>query len=123
MVYILLTFWVISAILAIRSRKILGMIVYLGIFSIISSVSFLLLGAPDVAMAEAAVSTFSTIFLIICFEKYFILVTYVTNEPPPGKKLAAIIKKHVLPLGFSALLLALFIYFIPDSPINTYVKD
>ena len=123
MIYVLLSFWAISAVLAVRERKILGMIVFLGIFSTISAVCFLVFGAPDVAMAEAAVSTFSTIFLIICFEKYFVLVTYVTNEPPPGKKLLAVLKKRILPLCFSAFLLALFIYFIPSYPINTYVKD
>ena len=123
MIYVLLSFWIISAVLAVRARKILGMIVYLGAFSIISSVCFLILGAPDVAMAEAAVSTFSTIFLIICFEKYFSLVIYATDVPPPGKKLSAAMKKTVLPLCFTIVLLALFIYFIPDSPINTYVKD
>ena len=99
------------------------MIVYLGIFSAISAVCFLVFGAPDVAMAEAAVSTFSTVFLIICFEKYFSLVTYVTRAPSPGKKLAAVAKRNLPPLFFSLFLLALFLYFKPDSPFNTYAKE
>ncbi|MCL2058709.1 MAG: DUF4040 domain-containing protein [Oscillospiraceae bacterium] len=82
MIYVLLLLWVMGAILAIRARKIFRMIVYLGVFSMISAICFLMLGAPDVAMAEAAVSTFSTIFLIICFEKYFVLVSNAASSAP-----------------------------------------
>jgi len=123
MIYVFLTLWVVSAVMAIRAQKIVQIIVYLGVFSTICALCYLVLGAPDVAMAEAAVSSFSTIFLIICFEKYFSLVTYMTDAPPPGKKLAFNLKKYILPLCFTLLLLALFIYFIPDVPVNTYVKD
>ena len=123
MIYVLLSFWLISAVLAIRVRKILGMIIFLGIFSTISAVCFLMLGAPDVAMAEASVSTFSTIFLIICFEKYFSLVTYTSDVPPVGQKLLTLLKKLILPLCFTVFLFALFVYFIPGNAVNTYVKD
>jgi len=47
------------------------MIIYFGIFSLIVSVGYLLLGAPDVAMAEAVTSAFSTIFFIVCIERYY----------------------------------------------------
>ena len=123
MIYVLLTFWIVSAVLAVRARKILAMIISLGIFSTFSSVSFLMLGSPDVAMAEAAVSTFSTILLLICFEKYFSLVTYVTYEPPQGKVFGAWMKKRILPITFTLTLLALFIYFIPHSDASPYLKD
>ena len=109
--------------MSIRAQRILQIIVYLGIFSTICSVLFFMFGAPDVAMAEASVSSFSTIFLIICFEKYFSLVIYTTDDPPAGKRLVAWIKNNLLPIGFTVALLALFIYFIPDSPVSTYVKD
>ncbi|MCL2045114.1 MAG: DUF4040 domain-containing protein [Oscillospiraceae bacterium] len=123
MIYVLLAFWVISAILAINEKKILGMIVYLGVFSMISAVCFLLLGAPDVAMAEAAVSTFSTVFLIICFEKYFSLVTTVNYEPPQENPIIAKLKKRGVAVAFTLVICALFIFFIPNSPANTFVKD
>ena len=124
MIYAFLLLWIGVAVLAMRERKILGMIIYLGIFSTISSVCFLLFGAPDVAMAEAAVSTFSTVFLIICFEKYFSLAT--THEGAvleQGNRFVEIFKKRWVALLFTILLFGLFVYFIPDTPEKIYVKD
>ena len=122
MIYALLSLWIIAAVLALRAKRIVEIIVYLGIFSATCSVSFLLFGAPDVAMAEAAVSSFSTVFLITCFEKYFSLVKYTTSDPHK-KTFSQKITKYVLPLCFTLFLLALFVYFIPDIEINTHVKD
>ena len=177
--YFLLGLWLVCAILAVGERKILGMIVYLGVFSTISSVCFLLFGAPDVAMAEAAVSTFSTVFLIICFEQYFKQVNDPTqtannqvqtannpaqpsnkpaqtandkaqpsnkpvqplnkpvqtandkaqpaNKPnqknPSNRKILQTIKNRGVALVFVLFLFGLFIYFVPDTKANTYVKD
>jgi len=123
MIYVLLIFWIISAILAISARKLIRIIVYLAIFSTISAVCFFILGAPDVAMAEVAVSSFSTVFLIVCFEKYFTLVTEVSEEPPKHVGFKKKMKKFALPTCFTLFLAALFIYFIPEGEVNTYLRD
>jgi multicomponent Na+:H+ antiporter subunit B len=71
MINILLLFWIISAVLTLQTQRLVRIVVYLGIFSAISAICFFALGAPDVAMAEVAISSFMTVFLIVCFEKYF----------------------------------------------------
>ena len=122
MIYAMLSLWIISAIMVVRASKIVQIIIYLGIFSALCAVCFMMFGAPDVAMAEAAVSSFSTIFLIICFEKYFSLVKHETEESKKNK-LALTLKSHVLPLCFTLFLIALFVLSIPDIAVNTNVKD
>jgi len=89
----------------------------LGIFSLISSACFLLFAAPDVAMAEAAVSIFSTIIFIVCFEKYY----SVADETAAAPKIPKI--KSLAPLCFTVVLAALFILAIPENPPNTYLKE
>ena len=169
MIYVLLLFWVISAILTIKTQRLVRIVVYLGVFSAISAACFFALGAPDVAMAEVAVSAFLTIFLIICFEKYFSLVA---NAPTSENKntataateakageimeLAAasadtgkigdviaenlpsainaatstakadnsgILKRVVFPVCFTVFLLVLFMFNMPDSAANTFLRD
>jgi len=168
LIYVLLLFWVISAILTIRTQRLVRLVVYLGVFSAISAACFFALGAPDVAMAEVAISAFLTIFLIICFEKYFSLVAdtstsenkntevattaakageivelavaavaegtgkadEIIEETSPAELAATaradnsgIIKRIVFPVCFTAFLLALFIFNMPDSPANTFLRD
>jgi len=127
MIYVFLSIWVISAILCIHDRHPIRIVIYLGIFSTISAVCFFILGAPDVAMAEIAVSSFATIFLIISFEKYFSIVSEShsgsTSGSPRMEKAIKRVKKLALPVCFSILLFALFIYFIPDAAANTYLRN
>jgi multicomponent Na+:H+ antiporter subunit B len=123
MIYVLLVFWIVSAVLAIKAQRLVRIIVYLAIFSTISAVCFFVLGAPDVAMAEVAVSSFSTVFLIVCFEKYFTLVSEVTPEAPAQRRFWARVRKFLFPVCFTAALTALFIYFIPEGAASTYLKD
>jgi multicomponent Na+:H+ antiporter subunit B len=118
MIYVFLIFWLVSAVLVITEKKITRLIICLSVFSLVSSICFLLLAAPDVAMAEAVVSAFSTVIFIICFEKYYQLAD-IPHEKP---KASAIVKK-ILPVIFTVSLAALFILFIPDAPVNTYLKD
>jgi multicomponent Na+:H+ antiporter subunit B len=123
MIYALLFFWVVSALLTIGTQRLVRLVIYLAIFSTISAACFFVLGAPDVAMAEIAISSFSTIFLIVCFEKYFALVADTATRPPvPGKRLLRLVKT-ALPVCFTVFLIALFIYFLPEGPANTYLKD
>jgi uncharacterized MnhB-related membrane protein len=55
---------VIAAVMAVRGRRSLGIsILAAGLTSLLASVMFLLLGAPDVAMTEAAIGSGLTTFL------------------------------------------------------------
>ena len=121
MIQIFLSFWILSALLLVREQKIVRIIIYLNIFSLVTSVCFLLFAAPDVAMAEASISTFATIFFIVCFEKYYGFKADASNSSPITH--AASVKKHIIPLGFTIFLFFLFICFIPDSAASTYLKD
>ena len=121
MIRIFLIFWLVSAIFIVRERKSVRLIIYLGIFSLISSLCFLLFGAPDVAMAEAVISAFSTIVFIVSFEKYYSLVD--APAAPRKKTGAKSIKKWLPPAAFTALLAGLFIWFIPNGAVNTTLKD
>jgi multicomponent Na+:H+ antiporter subunit B len=77
----------------------------------------LLFGAPDVAMAEAVVSTLSTVIFIVSFEKYYSL-----SDSAMGKKAVGMLK-HILAVIFSVFLFALFIWFIPGDEANPFLKD
>jgi multicomponent Na+:H+ antiporter subunit B len=123
MIYVLLFFWIVSALLTVQTQRLVRIVIYLAIFSTVSAVCFFMLGAPDVAMAEIAVSSFSTIFLIVCFEKYFTLVTDDVAQPPATSKLFAKLKKTVFPVCFTVFLLVLFVYFIPEGTANVYLKE
>jgi multicomponent Na+:H+ antiporter subunit B len=123
MIYVLLFFWIVSALLTTQTQRLVRIVIYLSIFSTISAVCFFVLGAPDVAMAEIAISSFSTIFLIVCFEKYFVLVADASAQPPAPDRLAVKLKKIAFPACFTVFLLAMFIYFIPEGTANAYLKD
>jgi len=121
MIYVLFSLWIVSALLIIYEQRIVRIIVLFCIFSLISSVCYLLLGAPDVAMAEIAIGSFITVFFIICFEKYYGFVSG-TPKTSSNTKRSASIRKSILPLCFAIFLFVLFIRFIPDTAANTYLK-
>ena len=123
MIYAMLVFWIITALLILREKVVLRIIIYFGVFSLITAINFFLLGSPDVAMAEAAISAFAAIFFIICFEKYYDLRVDETDDKEQAKQKKSILKNYLLPAGFTVFLCALFIYFLPDTTINTYLKD
>ena len=117
MIYIMLFFWFLSAIFVIKERKIVRLIIYLGIFASVSAGCFLLFGAPDVAMAEIIICAFSTIVFIVCFEKYYDLAY------SPSVKKKSVFMSYIAPICFTALLAGLFIRFIPDAAYNDYLKN
>jgi len=118
MIYVLLFFWVISALLVIHERIIARIIIYYAIFSTITSLCFLLFAAPDVAIAEAVVSTLATIIFIVSFEKYDDII-----DMPKNKKRTSHIKEYIFSALFCIMLFILFIQFIPDITANSYLKD
>jgi len=125
MIEVLLVFWILSALFIIRENRVIRIFVYFGISSLITSVCYLLLGSPDVAMAEAAVSAFTTVFFIVCFEKYYNFAA--SNETAPPKisfaKRLKIMAKYAPHALFCVLLFALFVVHIPTAEPNTYLRD
>ena len=115
--------WIISAVLIIFEHRIVRMILFFNVFSLLSAAGFLLLGSPDVAMAEAAISSFVTIFFLSCFEKYS---NFDSAEQTftgfTAKKAWIWLKKSILPLGFIAIIGTLFFLAIPTDAPNTYLK-
>ena len=119
----LLVIWVLCCVLILFERRIYRNIIYFGIFSLIASLCYLLLGAPDVAMAEAGISVFATIFFIVCIEKSYSRQGGAVREKSESMRRGRWIIKIAVPLVFSAGLFALFVRFMPDIPVNTYLKD
>ena len=116
MVYTLITLWILSALPILFEKRILRMAVHLGIYSLITSIIFLIFGAPDVALAEASVSIFLTILIITCFEKYYNLKDF--NAKIEWIKWG----QYILLAIFTLILFFLFIHFVPISETNTYSK-
>jgi uncharacterized MnhB-related membrane protein len=54
---VLLIFMLILAVLSVVLKNLFGAVVVLSVFSLISCLFFFILGAPDVALTEAAVGT------------------------------------------------------------------
>jgi len=103
--------------------------VYLFIYSLITSLVYLVLGSPDTAMAEAAIGTFTVIFFIVCFEKYEALkvdrVDYSQPEKPPANKQprGVWVKRVIAPLAFTVVLGVLFFYFSPTGEASDHLKS
>ena len=123
MTYPILILSLVCALIIIAEQRVYRMIIYFGIFSLIVSVGYLLLGAPDVAMAEAVTSAFSTIFFIVCIERYYNSErdTGSVNSAQHNKK-----KKRfgwVLPLLLTAAGFVVYLLFIPQGAPADYLKD
>jgi len=124
--------WFISAgLMFIEQRSIIRVFIYFGIFSLVTSICFLLLGAPDVAMAEAAISAFTTVFFVVCFERYYNYrkrgnVDVDTNHNPNPKTLrinAKNLSRHIPSAVLALLLFGLFLAFLPSANANLYLKE
>jgi len=121
----LLVFWIITSIYIVFTSKTYRVMIFFGVFSLITSVIYLFLGAPDVAMAEAGISAFATIFFIVCIEKY-----YARGQGIKMEMAKAVVKKRyfvkiVIPALFCVGLCVLFINFLPtyDNHATTELRD
>ena len=123
MTEILLIFWIISSVFIVFERKIYRIIIYFGIFSLITSVVYLFLGGPDVAMAEAGISAFATIFFLVCIEKYYSDGENREKEKQPAEKQWKRLGGVLPALLFCVALCGLFIYFVPQVTVSTYLKE
>lgn len=122
MLYAILALWVFGAICILRERQNTRMLMYLFIFSLVVSLIYFVLGSPDTAMAEAAISAFTTIFFIVCFEKYEALKV---DGPEPKQKAAqkGRVWRVVAPLLFVAVIGALIFYFSPAGDAIDHLKS
>ena len=127
----LLVAWFASAgLMLLVRRSIIRVFIYFGVFSLITSLFFLFLGAPDVAMAEAAISAFTTVFFVVCFERYYSYrrsggaeVDW-AGKPEQMKRTAKDWLRFVPGFVLVVGLFALFINFLPRETLtNTYLKD
>ena len=126
MLYITLGLWTISALLILFEKRNMRMILYMGIFGMFSSLAFFLLGSPDVAMAEAAISSFTIIFFIVCLEKYYwygMDLKKIEKQEARRKRKTNVWIRYILPLIFTLFSFGLFVYFIPDNIVNSYLKE
>jgi len=98
-------------------KRIMGIIIYLAIFSLVSTAAYMFLGSPDVAMAEAAASVFTTVFFIVCLEKYFGRPAKATET----KKRKPI--EVIIPATFTLGLLGLFILVLPEGTADAYLSQ
>jgi energy-converting hydrogenase B subunit D len=64
------TVMITAAVLAVHLRNLLGAIIAAGVVSLFASIVFLLLGAPDVAMTEAAIGAgLSTVIFLFALRR------------------------------------------------------
>ena len=78
---IFLLLMIVFAVFAVQAKTVRIAVIYLGIFSLISSFVYLLYQAPDVAIAEAIIgSTLSTILYLTALQKHNIFSIYYTEE-------------------------------------------
>jgi len=126
MIYGILAFWILISIMLLREQKVGRLIIYFGIYSLIAAAGFLILGSPDVAMAEIAISSFATIFFIIIAEKYYKHAhgLDMTQEERKfeGKKESKL-KQYILPLIFIGIVFGMVLYLVPVNDPNIYLKE
>lgn len=73
---------VVFAFMAIQAKKLRRAVIYLGVFSLLSSFAYLLCSAPDVALAEAAIGcTLTTVLYLVAVKKYKVFtIFYITED-------------------------------------------
>ncbi|MFI3211923.1 MAG: DUF4040 domain-containing protein [Eubacteriales bacterium] len=78
---IVLLMMVIMAILTVVSSRLFIAIIFSGILSLFCAFLYVLLGAPDVALAEAVIgSTIVTVIFLVTLKKYRIFNIYITGN-------------------------------------------
>ena len=120
---VLLILWIICAVLIVLQHRTYRIIIYFAVFSLISALLYLLAGAPDVAMAEAGISAFTTIFFIICIEKYYNRKGSISTEDTPKSHRGRWVLKLFLAVLFAGGLFALFVHFMPGETSSDYLKN
>ena len=126
MIYSIMVFWIATALMILLEQKVGRVIIYFGVYSLVAGAALLILGAPDVAMAEIAISAFATIFFVIGAEKYYNLAQGLDmsqEERLEKKKRGKKILGYAAPLVFTVFIFGLVLYFAPGSQSNPYLKE
>jgi len=129
MIYAIMVFWIATALMILLEQKVGRVIIYFGVYSLVAGAALLILGAPDVAMAEIAISAFATIFFVIGAEKYYNLARGLDMSQEEREEKEEKIKKskkivgYAAPLVFVVSIFGLVLYFAPGSEHNTYLKE
>ncbi len=72
---------IVFAFMAVQTPKLRNAVVFLAVFSASSAFVYILLGAPDAALAEAVIgSTIATVIYLSALQKYKVFTIYYTNE-------------------------------------------
>ncbi len=72
---------IVFAFMAVQTPKLRRAVIYLAVFSATSAFIYILLGAPDAALAEAVIgSTIATVIYLSALQKYNVFTIYYTNE-------------------------------------------
>ena len=126
--HVLFILWIASAIGILFERRLYRIIIYFCIFSLLASLVYLFLGAPDVAIAEAGISAFTTIFFVIFLGGYYRFYSSFARESKqslPGEKsklFLLLFKNSFLPFAFIAVIFLLFVYLMPTQYASYYLK-
>ncbi|MCL2856080.1 MAG: DUF4040 domain-containing protein [Defluviitaleaceae bacterium] len=117
--YALMALTAIGLLFIMLERRVYRIIIYTAIFSLIISGIYLVLGSPDVAMAEAAIGAYAIIFLIVVAEKYYKRdrIDAKGNKVAPVTipKKGASLPQILLGFVFVGGLAALFLHFVPTG--------
>jgi len=123
MIYLVLALWVTMGILMLLEKRNIRLIIYMCIFSTIASATFLIMGSSDAAMAEAAIGAFTTIFFIICFEKYGDLkIDHISSETVVPKKTTNKCN-YIMPILLVLSMAGLALFFLPSGVYNVELKN
>ncbi|MFO7611954.1 MAG: DUF4040 domain-containing protein [Clostridia bacterium] len=72
---------IVFAFMAVQTPKLRRSVIFLAVFSAASAFVYILLGAPDAALAEAVIgSTIATVIYLSALQKYKVFTVYYTNE-------------------------------------------
>ncbi|MBN2851876.1 MAG: DUF4040 domain-containing protein [Clostridia bacterium] len=72
---------IIFAFFSVQTPKLRRSVVYLAVFSAVSAFTYILMGAPDAALAEAVIgSTIATVIYLAALNKYRVFMVYLTDE-------------------------------------------
>jgi len=129
MIYAIMVFWIFTALLILQELRIGRVVIYFGVYSLVAGAAFLMLGAPDVAMAEISISAFATIFLVVGAEKYYNLTQDSEMAQEEEVRSAECSKKNgwvkrcAAPLIFTVFIFGLVLYLAPGGKPNTFLKE
>ena len=85
--YVVLGLMLAAAVLTVITDRLFTAVIFAGALSAFAALGYLLLGAPDVALAEIVVgATLSTVIFLVTLKKYRIFTVYLTGSGGPDSE-------------------------------------